>query len=35
MAHFEKVSRLTNLVQGGPYSPWQLPEIVLWILLIV
>jgi len=35
MAHFEKVSRLTNLVQGRPYSPWQLLEIVLWILLIV
>ena len=35
MTHFETVSRPTNLVQGGPYGPWQLPEIVLWILLIV
>lgn len=35
MAHFEKVSRPTNLVQGGPYSPWQLSGIVLWILLII
>ncbi|KAF2804277.1 uncharacterized protein BDZ99DRAFT_511680 [Mytilinidion resinicola] len=35
MAHFEKVSRATNLVKGAPNSPWHLPGIALWVFLII
>ncbi|KAF2499146.1 hypothetical protein BU16DRAFT_479678 [Lophium mytilinum] len=35
MAHFEKVSRATNLVKGAPNNPWQLPGIALWVFLII
>ncbi|KAF1991763.1 nod factor export ATP-binding protein I [Aulographum hederae CBS 113979] len=35
MARFERIRQPTNLTQGAPESPWQLPGIVFWIFLII
>ncbi|KAF2090548.1 putative ABC transporter [Saccharata proteae CBS 121410] len=35
VARFERQDRATNLIEGAPNNPWQLPGIAFWIFLII